>query len=62
MHLTIHMYEREEIAAEPTQMWSNNRHCCTCGNGGISRVSAQSEHVGTRLSCCAIGAGNHAEA
>jgi hypothetical protein len=62
MHLTIHMYEREEISPESTQVWSNHRHCCAGGNGGISRVSAECEYVGACLSCCAVGAGNHAEA
>jgi hypothetical protein len=61
MHLTIDMYEREEITPESAQMRCHHSHCCTCGNRGISRVSAESEHVGARLSCCAVGAGNHAE-
>jgi hypothetical protein len=55
------MYECEEITAEPTQMWSNNRHCCTGGNCSIGCISSEGEYVGACLGCCTIGAGNHAE-
>ncbi|GDX15131.1 hypothetical protein LBMAG03_12300 [Actinomycetes bacterium] len=62
MHLAIHMYECEEIAAESTQMWCNNGHSCARGNRGVGCVSAECKNMCTRLGCGTIGAGHHAEA
>jgi hypothetical protein len=62
VHTNGTVHEREEITTHTAEMWGDHGHRSVRCDGSINRVTAERQHVGTRLGSDTVGAGDYSVA